>query len=1358
MATLTETLVSYVPRVIVEDMLTLGEPPNDPSARQVAAAVLVADISGFTALTEEFVARGSEGAEILSRQLNAYFGQLIDVILTLGGDIVKFAGDSLVAVWPGEESDEALLQASLRAAQCALLCQVQLRFFDAGEGQTLSLRLGVAVGEVLLARLGGVKGRWHAVLGGEPVQLATRALRLAEPGQVICPASCWEIIEDKAVAEVVAEGEDGFWRLRRVTGGVTVDTVQAKPIPLRMAPALRAFIPTAIKGRIQAGQSDWLAETRIVTVLVINLPGLGHQMQLDEAQGLMRVLQTIIYRHEGSVNRVLVDDKGVTLLAGCGLPLVAHKDDAARAVKIGFEIKAALERLDMEGRVGIGTGRAFCGSVGNDKRRTYMLTGGAVNLASRLMSQAGEDGMPSVLCDQATYQQTKSRFEFDMFEPRAIGAGGRMVSLYTPVKEQAEVVVERRLRVVGREQEQEVLQAGLRSLQEGETEVILITGEAGIGKTSLVEDMVAAASNVGIMSLVGAGDAVERSRAYHGWQSIFAHIFGVDLNIEDPTVYQDRILLRLREINPDLMGLAPLLNVVLPVSMPESGLVAAMKGEIRARNTQKLLLGIIQRTAAAAPLVLILDDTHWLDSASWQLCRLVVTQVRPLLLVVVSRPWTGTGLPNEYIFLQNREGTQTIELNDLAPEAIRQLVCRQLGVATVPDVVLNLIQKRAKGHPFFSEELAHELREAGVLKIRDGKCEVVGSLESALPETLAGVIGSRMKHLGSMEQLILQMGSVIGRSFPYQLLHDVFPESERENLRQHLDHLAELDITPVETPEPDLTYLFKHIITQEVAYNSMTLAVRQKLHRAVATWYEEVHGADLSPYYGRLAYHWDEAGEKAKGIDYWEKMGLMTMQMGAYEEAIHFFQQLLDMDPDTEGVDGLRRARWSYEMGTAFVNLGNLGRGEVYINEALAVLGWPMPETRRQLMWGIMKQVWVQFRHRMRPRKYLESRIDETELLLLGAEAHERRGIISFYSNNSLMTLYTALRTLNLAELADISPALARGYGNMAAAAGIAGLHRLGKTYVNEAEEILGMVEDMTAVAWVGLSTSIFRAGIGDWSTAELRLRRSARINEEIGDRRRWDEVTSSLIRIMYFQGRFGQVRYLTDKLEKSAREREDGAWLAVAALGRARVALVEGDLDLAVAATEDAERFMSSRTGNTELATQLEYLAMRALARWRQGDGMAANVLITQVQAMLPPRPTAYYLLAVYAMACEVSIRLWATDQCDWGTVKAFLKELRRYTRLFPIGKPRLALCEGMIAAHQGKGSAAVKQWQAGMEAAESLHMLHDMGWLHVEMGRHLGAETAQGREQLQKGVKVLVSVGASYGVKEAKRLLAEG
>jgi class 3 adenylate cyclase len=423
---------SYVSALAARRLVGRHEPLHEPEDEQLTAAVLFADISGFTALTERLAQTGRGGVEELTELLNGCFGQLVRLVADYGGDVVKFAGDALLALWP---ADEGLSEVTAQAARCGLAMQRALHASELGAGRHLSVRIGIGAGKVSAAHMGGELNRWEFVVGGPAISQTCTVEHLARPGDVVLSPEALDQVRDICAGEQLPAGAGQAVGLR-------VTAVQplavARPPPSAAArqvagAALRGYVPGAILARLDAGQSAWLSELRHLSVLFLGLPDLDDIKPgtLRRANDLVCAVQEALYEYEGSVNKLGVDDKGATMVAAFGLPPVAHEDDSVRAVRAALGIQARLRRLGVRYAIGVATGRAFCGSVGCDLRREYTMIGRVVNLAARLMQTAPDD----VVCDGATRQVAEAKLIFEALPPRRLKGVAEPVAVFRPLGE-----------------------------------------------------------------------------------------------------------------------------------------------------------------------------------------------------------------------------------------------------------------------------------------------------------------------------------------------------------------------------------------------------------------------------------------------------------------------------------------------------------------------------------------------------------------------------------------------------------------------------------------------------------------------------------------------------------------------------------------------------------------------------------------------------------------------------------------------------------------------------------------------------------------------------------------------------------
>jgi class 3 adenylate cyclase/tetratricopeptide (TPR) repeat protein len=941
-----ETLSSYVPALVAGRLANNPTPVARHDEAHFSAAVLHADIAGFTPLTERLSQDGPEGIDRLSSQLNAFFGELIELVSAHGGDIVKFAGDSLVAIWPSEENPGALLDLTeigdqvgggeyllhpsslgskaLRAAQCACAIQSRLHENRQAQAEQLTLEIGLSAGAVMTTHLGGKYGRWEFLLAGKPVGEAARAEAAAAPGQVMMSKTFWSLVQAACSG---SPSESEFMLLHSVDQPIAAEPLKRDPLGPKSESSLRAYIPGPIMSRIAAGQSDWLAEHRRVSLIFTNLPDLGYDSPIEDIQRAVHMLQEALYSYEGTVSKIALDHTGLIFVAALGLHPLAHEDDPVLAGLAAIEMRDRIRPLNLRCSIGVSTGSIFCGSIGNDKRRDYTLIGDAVNLGARIMKAVGSSPYSieqDIYVDDSTFEQSEHRIEFEDLPMLSLEGREEQASVFRPLRERQ--IDSRRVssaELFGRADERSLLADALQKLLRGQDSFVLIEGEAGIGKSKLVRDLIRQAQSLEVGVLIGAGDAVERQTAYRAWRDPLQQIFGIEAS--DTSQTQTEKVKTYLSKHEEWLRMSPLLKDLLLIDIPENSWTSQMHGTIRADNTRDFLLRLILDSATSSPLVLILEDTHWMDTASWSLTQAVANQLSPLMLVVISRPYSEAP-PEAYLRYARRTSLTHIQLDALGETETIELVQNRLGANQVPDEVIQLILEKGEGNPFFSEELTYALRDAGFIRVADGICELAPDVsldQVSLPDTVQGVVTSRIDRLEPAQQMLLKIASVIGKLFNRKLLQEVYPIAEdKPHLQDHLAALKALDLAERDDRATESIYSFKHAITQEVAYNLMTYGQRQEMHLAVAKWYEVTYAdppsvdlrpepdllvlsnpnqaqqTRIAPYLPLLVYHFHHAGEEVEERHYARLAGKHSAAHFANSEAIVYLTRALELTDD----------------------------------------------------------------------------------------------------------------------------------------------------------------------------------------------------------------------------------------------------------------------------------------------------------------------------------------------------------------------------------------------------------------------------------------------------------------------------
>jgi len=1340
-------LSSYVSALAARRLVGRHEPLREPESEQLAAAVLFADISGFMALTERLAGTGPGGVEELTELLNGCFGELVGLVADHGGDVVKFAGDALLALWP---ADEDLPAVTAQAASCGLAMQRVLHAGELAAGTRLGVRIGIGAGLVSAAHLGGVLGRWEFVVGGPAIAQTCSVEQLARPGDVVLSPEALDQVRDVCAGEQVPVGIGQAVALR-----VTAVQPLAAAAPLTSVPtrqvaeaALRGYVPGAIVARLAAGQSAWLSELRHVSVVFLRLPDLDDITPgtLQRANDIVCAVQAALYEYEGSVDKLGVDDKGATMVAAFGLPPVAHEDDAVRVVQAALGIQANLRRLGVRYAIGVATGRAFCGSVGNDLRREYTMIGGVVNLAARLMQTASDD----VVCDAATQQAAEAKLAFEALPPRQMKGLAEPVPAFRPSGHGRASA--RSWSVIGRAHERGILAERLVGLRDGQGGTLLIEGEAGIGKSRLVDDLVGQATGQPVRTLVGAADAIRSTTPYHAWRPVFESLFEI-ADISEPEVRRTRVLERLRG-RPDLERLAPLLSDVLPFELPTDEIVGQLEGQVRADNTRRLLVGALRAASEQQPLLIVVEDAHWCDSASWALVWLVCQRVPSALVVLALRP-LAEPVPDEYERLRRAHGSQQLQLDPLPADDIAALVGQRLGVTSVPRLVADLIGEHAGGNPFFSEELAYALRDTSAITVTDGTCRIPPGADLralSLPDTVQGVVLTRIDRLAPPQQLTLKVASVIGRSFAHRLLRDIHPiAADRLGLPDQLDRLQRRSLVLLEAPEPEPAWMFKHVITRDVAYDLMLGAQRRALHRAIAEWYEQRHQVQLPRFYPLLAYHWTRSGVTAKAITYLSLAGEQALAGAAYREAMLFLADALALDqptpPGGSPEDRLRRARWERQLGEAYLGLGQTGEGRTHLSRALELLGAPLPTTKRQLAGRLLQQLAIQAAHRALPAKAVRRRGRQREESLEASRIYIRLTEVFWFANDTPALGHAGIRALNLAERAGPSPELARAYAMLCLAAGSIPIPPLARMYSRRALEIARTANQLASVAYVRFATSVYKIGAARWDEVQQALNEAEAIFERLGDRRLLGDTWTAQGMLGIYRGQFEAAGALFTKLYDHGVRNENVQHQVWASLGKAACELRTGR---PAEAAHVLERMLELLVDHPDPAEQIQAYGLLAAARWRQGEDAAAVAAASSAASLMAEhkRPTAFYLFEGYTGVAEVYLDRWAAGDRVPATKQAVRQAraaLRTFARIFPIGKPRARLLKGQVLHLFGRPRRARAAWRASLSAAQRLGMPFDAALAHAELGLS-STGTPEGQWHMEQARSLLHQSGAPH------------
>lgn len=1339
-------------------MLTWPGWHGGPEARieRLPGVVLLGDISGFTALTERLAQTGTASAEQLTDILNATFGRLIDVVYRLGGDVLKFAGDALLAVWPSTAHPDGLSGALNLAIQCGLEMQALMQASPSNH-EHLALRVSIGAGDIAIGKVGGERNRWELLIAGDPLAEITQIEPDGAPGQVLLSADDVPLVATDVMGQLVSPLAYRIDGLRR----------RVVPAPRVGGPAepeidgLLAFVPGSIRSRLEAGQTGWLAEMRQVSVVFVNLPEMGSLASIDRVQEVFRAIQGCLYRYEGSLNKLSVDEKGVSILGAFGLPPLAHEDDPLRALQAASDIWKTLSALGVRAAIGLATGRVFCGEVGNARRREYTVIGDTVNLAARLM-QAAKQG---ILCDEATRLAARDRWSFEELTPVAFKGKAKVVSVFRPLH----VAAPKRRReglLIGREKELAAIVPLQDALLAGEsTPLVWLEGEPGIGKSYLVDTLMQSSRARGLVCLHGAGDAIERVSPYRAWLPILHAIVLGDVAPQFPNRVEAR-LEKLLGDRSDLWPMRSLLNALLPIDLPGNDAVQGLDAGLRAQITRDLLVALIRGHASTRPGMLILEDAHWFDSASWHLMAQVVATVRPLLLVVTTRP--SNPVPAELTGTLKGPHTRTLRLGPLEPQEIEAVVCARLGVAALSEPLGHFIRERTEGNPFFSEELALALREAGHLEHVEGELRLAPTADPArldMPTNLEGIVTSRLDRLPPSPQLLAKVASVIGRSFTLEMLTEVLPLVDaRERLPEWLEELVALEIVSPDPLADGPAYRFRHAITHHVTYHLLVPSQRQALHRAVATFLEAgPDQRDQLPHLTLLAHHWVQADDVERAFPYLERAGDHALATSAHLEAIECYSQALALaEQGRLSVEADSIIRLHDRLGEACFGLGRMTEARRHLERGLAGLGLPVAETWSGIGKGITREIWAQVVQcwklpwgcRLETMSQ-DKRLQAARLLELLYGAY-------MYTNDHVRAAYAALRALNLIESLPQTAEWALANAEIAALVSHLNMRKVSNYYHARAEAAVGTLDNLSLRSRVLQMSGIYWMNRNDATRLNRVLEEAIALTERMGDRRVWAECMHLLGYKHYQRCEYTSAILVGERLAAASERAGD---LQMQGGGITLVAYALSDLgrDDEALALLDANQRVFEWSENPLVPINLEALRAKALLRLgRHEDALAAAWAVAdQLERYVPtgdPGISAHQI--VWSVLYELTLLRRAAMEGDRERILKFGWRAASILHGAAHGSRQLEssaeLVRGQVQAFDGCSREALRAWKRALERALRQDHRHQLGLVHLEFARHEQTPKARRAVHLGEAAASFEAIGARYELELVRTLQA--
>jgi len=643
-------------------------------------------------------------------------------------------------------------------------------------------------------------------------------------------------------------------------------------------------------------------ERKHVSVLFSDLCGytaMAEKLDPEEVKDITRVIFGEIAKITAKYNGFIEKYAGDAVMALFGVP-EAHEDDPIRAIKAAREIHQTVDALstELESKIGepvsmhsgINTGLVVTGEVAMEQG-THGVAGDTINLASRFCSLAKSG---EILVDVNTYHRAEGHFTFEGLKFARIKGKAEPVQIYRILSQREKPITTRRLSglradLIGREAELAELRDGIENLRNNQGGVFTICGDAGTGKSRLIEELKASLDLEEIQWLEGHAYAYSQNIPYFPLIHLLNRILRIKENDPSETV-REKIVSGIEQIVGKRKDVVPYAGSLYSLHYPETENISP---EYWRANLHRAIRMILEALAKRAPTVFLFEDLHWADPSFVELLRRVCQEIlQPVIFICTHRP-TFSLLPSPHVN-GIRQIYHEIRLEDLSLTGAQKMMESLLKTESIPSDLKRAVQNKAEGNPFYLEELINSLIESNTLIRVNGNWKITKTLcDSDISPSIYGLISGRIDRLENRTKQILQEASVIGRTFLYEILVRI--TAQRDDIDSELNMLERLDLIRTRSLQPDLEYMFKHPLTQEVVYSGLLKKERKEIHEQIACVIESLFPDRLAEFYETLAFHLKQSNSILKAVDYLMKSGEKSVRRYAVEESHQYYLEAYEI-------------------------------------------------------------------------------------------------------------------------------------------------------------------------------------------------------------------------------------------------------------------------------------------------------------------------------------------------------------------------------------------------------------------------------------------------------------------------------
>ncbi len=928
-----------------------GHDENDNLVtRPQDVTVLQADVVNSTAVFEHI------DPEYVHQIIKGFFAIIIDEIHKYMGSINQFRGDCALAVFTADDETD---HHSVRACHAALNIKRAVREYAETVKQEFAIpfavRIGVSTGPVVMGAIVNSLQK-DFMAGSETTFVADRLESMAKPGKILISANTHKradaLFELRPSGSLqVSENEPSIQVYELLAKRAAATSYYSKS---RYQP--QAYTPKHLAEKILTTRSAIEGERKQVTVMfadIVDAAKVFAHIDLRDihriVNGWFTLLLEQIHAFEGIVNQF----RGDRVMAIFGAP-IAHEDHAARACHAALGIMRAVKRyrhkiekeyqIDFAVQIGLNTGRVVVGSIGNDLRMDYTADGDTSNLTARMQANARSG---TTLVSSNTYKRVSQLFEFKASGSISVKGKQHLIDVYELVHEKVyrpRLGLERQIYsdMVGRHRQLAQLESQVKRVIKGSGAVVNIVGEAGIGKSRLVAELMHRESIKDLNLLEGKAISIGATLSFYpiidllkNWAEI-----GPD---DGHAATLEKLVRAVAELNTGQQDeIIPFIATLmgLTLSGDYAKRVEGIAGEALENLIFKNLRELIIQIARTKPVIIVMEDLHWADLSSIGFIESLfrLAQTHPVMFINPIRPGYENTSNRLIAAAQEELPTHYMEIK-LAPLNIADsetMITNMLSSTGLPVSLVHKIVQRADGNPYFIEEVARAFIDEGVLVAKDGHFMTTEKIHHVvIPTTINDLLTARIDRLEENNRELIKTASVIGRNFFYRILKNIAQSDE--DIDQRLAFLKDIQMILERKRLSEIEYLFTHALAQEAAYESILLEKRKPLHLKVAQSIETLFANNIKEFYGILSFHYKKGEDFYRTEEYLIKSGEEALKSSASTEAVTFFTQALTLYRRRSGekADPAQIAYLQKCIALGYYNSGQLVESIPYLKNAL---------------------------------------------------------------------------------------------------------------------------------------------------------------------------------------------------------------------------------------------------------------------------------------------------------------------------------------------------------------------------------------------------------------------------------------